>query len=439
MTRTLPRNAFFRYGVAAIGLAVALTVTSQSQILTDWAPYTLFILTAIMTTWLSGWAPGLLAVSVSPILINYFILSPHYTFEMSEDRIMDLVAYFFVGILVVLLTAELKKGQSSLQKSEEYYRNLFDNNPLAMWVMDSSSFEFLAVNEAAVSTYGYSEAEFLAMTVKDIRRPDDVSALLREINENPVELRHINLTKHLKKDGTLFDVEIYSHRIVFDGKEARQVVAIDITERSRVEKFARETEARMTSIIENMTEGLLVTDNTGKVILANPRVLEIFEVTGISQIDGPHAFGLAFEMFELDGTPIPEGQRPIVRLLAGEVDLEVNVRVRKKGSDWERVLRYAGTTIPTSNTDPPLSVVTITDVTDRLVAEEARHASDRQYRTLFENAPDAIFIYGLDGRYIDVNAAACSMLGYPRNELIGKLAADVVVDTPTKNVRTGVR
>ncbi len=49
------------------------------------------------------------------------------------------------------------------------YRLLFDNNPSPMWVFDVESLEFLAVNQAAISSYGYSREEFLSRTLRDLR------------------------------------------------------------------------------------------------------------------------------------------------------------------------------------------------------------------------------------------------------------------------------
>ena len=61
----------------------------------------------------------------------------------------------------------------------EVVASLFDRNPLPMWIYDLQSLAFLAVNDAAVERYGYSREDFLAMTIADIRPPDDIEALYR--------------------------------------------------------------------------------------------------------------------------------------------------------------------------------------------------------------------------------------------------------------------
>src|SRR6185503_9328948 len=72
---------------------------------------------------------------------------------------------------------ERKRAGETLRASEEQYRILFQSNPHPMWVFDNETHAFLAVNDAAIRHYGYSREEFLSMTVKDIRLPDDIPVL----------------------------------------------------------------------------------------------------------------------------------------------------------------------------------------------------------------------------------------------------------------------
>ena len=72
------------------------------------------------------------------------------------------------------------RPRSQTARSEQRYRMLFERNPLPMWVYDVETLGFLAVNDAAVRHYGYSREEFLAMTITDIRPPEDVPALLAD-------------------------------------------------------------------------------------------------------------------------------------------------------------------------------------------------------------------------------------------------------------------
>jgi two-component system, cell cycle sensor histidine kinase and response regulator CckA len=129
----------------------------------------------------------------------------------------------------------------SLERSEERYRLLFHQNPLAMWVYDIETLAFLAVNESAVRRYGYSRDEFLTMTIADIRPPEDIPDMLANIRSAPGS--PIPRTwRHRRKDGSLIDVEITAGRIVFEGRDASLVLANDVSERKRLERRLGEAE-----------------------------------------------------------------------------------------------------------------------------------------------------------------------------------------------------
>ena len=121
--------------------------------------------------------------------------------------------------------------------SEASYRLLFDNNPQPMWVYDRDTLAFLAVNDAAIHHYGYTRAEFLGMTLKDIRPPEDVAALLDNVAHTTADLDHADTWRHRKRDGTIIEVDITSHSLTFAGRRARLVLAHDVTERRHVRKI----------------------------------------------------------------------------------------------------------------------------------------------------------------------------------------------------------
>ncbi len=140
-------------------------------------------------------------------------------------------------VLVFRDGTERRRAQQQLEESERRYRLLFENNPQPMWVFDADTLAFLAVNQAAVETYGYTRDEFLAMTIRDIRPPEDIPALLDDLQSREGgPIHRSGPWRHRKKDGTLITVEIVSHPIDFDGGRARLVLASDITERKKLEE-----------------------------------------------------------------------------------------------------------------------------------------------------------------------------------------------------------
>jgi PAS domain S-box-containing protein len=127
-----------------------------------------------------------------------------------------------------------KKIEQQLLDSEQRYRKLFESNPHPMWVYDIETLSFLTVNDAAVQSYGYSLAEFLSMTIMDIRPPEERTRLEAQLPKRESGTLS-EPWKVLKKDGSVMDVEIAIFPLIFDGIKAELITATDITARLRAE------------------------------------------------------------------------------------------------------------------------------------------------------------------------------------------------------------
>jgi two-component system, cell cycle sensor histidine kinase and response regulator CckA len=137
---------------------------------------------------------------------------------------------------------ERKQSEEALRRSEQTYRLLFERHPSPMWVYDPDTFRFLAVNDAAVATYGYSRDEFLRMTIADIRPPEDVPALEATRTDAGRGRVEDDTWRHTKSDGTTIDVAIVSDTIYFGDKRARIVLAQDVTEQRRLAEQLRQAQ-----------------------------------------------------------------------------------------------------------------------------------------------------------------------------------------------------
>lgn len=131
------------------------------------------------------------------------------------------------------------RAEANIRESEERYRRLFELNPHPVWVYDRDTLRFLAVNQAAVQKYGYSETEFRSMTISEVRPSEDVPRLLKNVAALPDGMHQTGLWRHRKKDGSIFDVEITSYSFTFSGRPADLVIAADVTERQRTEEERR--------------------------------------------------------------------------------------------------------------------------------------------------------------------------------------------------------
>jgi PAS domain S-box-containing protein/diguanylate cyclase (GGDEF)-like protein len=146
-------------------------------------------------------------------------------------------------------------AEKALRDSEQRYRTLFESNPHPMWVYDHQTLKFLAVNDAAVQHYGYSHEEFLTMTILDIRLPEDVPAFMEKVSRFTSGLNVVGVSRHRKKDGTLIDVEITSHTLIFSGRRAEVVLVNDFTERKLAEQELRRKDELYRTLARNFPNG----------------------------------------------------------------------------------------------------------------------------------------------------------------------------------------
>jgi two-component system, cell cycle sensor histidine kinase and response regulator CckA len=165
----------------------------------------------------------------------------------ASGRVFEVrIVMLFLGQAVIYIrdVTEKREAEVQLRESEERYRNLFDSSPHPMWVYDVETLAFLAVNDAAVLHYGYSRDEFLSMTIVDIRPPAEVPKLMKALNQAPLtDPKLFGVFRHSRKDGSESDAEISSRGIMFRGIKAGLTLAMDVTEKRRLE-IERETMQR---------------------------------------------------------------------------------------------------------------------------------------------------------------------------------------------------
>jgi PAS domain S-box-containing protein len=142
------------------------------------------------------------------------------------------------------------QSQKALEDGEHRYRMLFDIHPHPMWIVDSKTLTFLAVNEAAARHYGFTREEFLSMTADQLRPPEEVASLLKAFEDKSSTYMH-RVSKHRKKNGELIDVDILSFNLEFDGRPARLGVVNDITERLKTEERARDIERKYRELVQS--------------------------------------------------------------------------------------------------------------------------------------------------------------------------------------------
>lgn len=319
---------------------------------------------------------------------------------------------------------ERKKFEEALRNSEQLYRMMFESNPHPMWIYDRESLRFLFVNDAAVVRYGYSKEEFLSMTIKDIREAGDVSDLFDNVSKIAAGLHDEGNWRHKKKDGTIIDVEIISHNLKIEGKDARVVLAHDITERREAERALRESEERQRTVFDNSPIAIMAKDMQGRHILFN-RQAEIWMNIKREEALGKTVHDLLPKK-EADQCVISD-QRVIETRAAVQVE---EILELPDGKHTHLTVKF-----PLFDAAGSLYAVCtiVSDITEMKRAEqaikEARDAAMRdrsKLEIILNTIPSAVFVAeGLDGVVTHQNEQAFLVLG--RNVDNGLTAADRIV------------
>jgi two-component system cell cycle sensor histidine kinase/response regulator CckA len=306
--------------------------------------------------------------------------------------------------------SDVQQPQMALGVSAQGYRFLFESMPLPMWVFGEDTLAFLAVNEAAIQHYQYSREEFLAMTIKDIRPPEELPRLAAQLVRHGGGLREAGTWKHRKKDGTLIDVDVCSRSTEWEGKRTRLVLAQDVTEQKKAEAALRESEDRYRDLVENSNDLICTHDLQGRILSLNPAPARI----------------LGYEPHEMLHMQIQDILSPAARPLFDEYLAAIRRDGEARGvlravtrSGEKRIWEYHNT-LRTEGVPAPVVRGMAHDITDRWRAEKALKASEELFSKVFHSSPDPICITTLEEwRILDVNESFLRISGFPREELIG--------------------
>jgi PAS domain S-box-containing protein len=334
-------------------------------------------------------------------------------------------------------------AEEDLRRSEKHYRLLFEGNPHPMWVFDLESLAILEVNHAATQHYGYSREEFLQMTLPDLRAQD---APARK-QPSPADLKAQGLVwRHRRKNGGEMDMEVIWSPLAFQGKLAALTLATDVTARRRVSQrnlvfgqlshnlSAVTTAAEAALFICEAADELFHWDDFALDLYSAERD-EVVSLLTITTIEG--------QRVEIPASPQPKVANALVQRVisrgaelvtaeeTGDKDGTTILAPIRKG---DRVIGVLFIQRRQSHSYAARDAETLQTLANacggalqRVQVEEELRQSQRRFRDLFENSPDAIFVEDLEGRVLDVNRGACLLHGLTREELVGSKAIDRLV------------
>jgi PAS domain S-box-containing protein len=348
------------------------------------------------------------------------------------------------GLLRALRYAvERSRAQEIVRESERRYRFLFERNPLPMWVYDVETLRFLAVNDAALRSYGFTRDEFLSMNILDIRPPEEGARARRAV---PVGrgLSRSGTWRHRRKDGTVLDALVTSHWLNFGGRDARLVLSEDVTER-----LAAERRLQFLSEAGSLLAPLDLKASLDNVVALAARTVSdlasivlVDEAGAVEQVHVAHrepdshrqfaevAAGLRERRISLPPAydeVMRTGRTLIVNDVSGE-DL-----LRCVTMDGARILEHRARSImiaPLLRGARIRGVLSLVyadghrvfghrdralaeDLANRVVLAVENSRLFREARELFDADLTANFIASADGALLDCNGTFARMLGYP--------------------------
>ncbi|HEY2952930.1 MAG TPA: ATP-binding protein [Verrucomicrobiae bacterium] len=253
-------------------------------------------------------------------------------------------------------------------------------------------------NVGAERMLGYTAGEVMnKITPADISDPQEVIARAKALSVElgtPITpgfealvfkasrgIEDIYELTYIRKDGSRFPavVSVTALRDAQDAIIGYLLIGTDNTarrqveeERKRAEEALRQSEARFQTILENLGEGVAVSDHSGQLLHFNRAALDMHGFANLDECRRHLSeFVDTFELSGMAGEVWPVGQWPLARVLRGDKIRNLEVRIRRVQSDWQRVFSYGGTLVHDSGGQSMMAVVTISDITERKRFEQA--------------------------------------------------------------------
>jgi diguanylate cyclase (GGDEF)-like protein/PAS domain S-box-containing protein len=329
----------------------------------------------------------------------------------------------------------------AMQRSNERFRDLFDAHPVPMWIVDTATYRFVAVNPAALAHYGYNELEFLSMSVRDLHADADFDRfailLARHTGNQPRQTgaqRPAGVWRHKRRDGTQVSADVSSHALTYSGHPGIFMLANDVTDRINAETEARRSKQMLESLIDNIPQRIFWKDRDSRYLGCNSAFARDADLASKEQVVGMTDADLpwwrsAAQLREDDCRVIATGE-PLMNL---ECDVERDSEVRASITSKMPLLDGAGRIIGVLGS--------YDDTTERKRAELALRLQSRA----LDACVNAVLITGTSatGNVIEyANPAFKRITGYEPADIVGRdcrfLQRDDLDQEGLEAIRTGL-
>ena len=292
------------------------------------------------------------------------VLAPPRAAERTKFGVGAVLTLVIVLATGLMIRETNRRREAERQRREDSFRLLFDDNPVPMWLADTATTRFIAVNDAALSHYGYSRDRFLQMSVPDICPVEDHPALTSNLAQVGTYVSEDRTWRHVKADGSIIDVMVYRRHLLHEGRRASLVAIIDVTERRRIEEERNRNRDFLNRIIEAVPVTIYVKD-------ASDRRYLLLNHAGEKLMGLPRARVIgrtAFDLFDDDVARLTTAYDQTT--LDSGTDLSLPAQPVRMPNDETRVVLSRRLTIPGPNGDAQYLVGVIEDLTEHKAIEE---------------------------------------------------------------------
>ncbi len=316
---------------------------------------------------------------------------------------------------------EPQRRTTSLEASEKRYRRLFEAARDGILILDADTGKVEDVNPFLLQLLGSSYEGLVGKHLWEIGVFKDIAAskeAFRTLQEKGY-VRYENLPLQAE-DGRAVAVEFVSNVYLEDRRQVIQCNVRDITARKRAEDELKLRNLLLSTHLDVLTDGVLVVNHEGRIILFNHRFTEILRVPADLLASGEDKPVLEFVMKSMAD---PDAFLREVECLYAHPEERSHTILHLK--DGRVVERYSA---PMSGPDGENHgrVWNFRDVTDAKRAEAALSRSEIYYRSLIEHGADIILVLSPDGLIHYVSPAVERLLGRAAQELKGRNVFDLI-------------